>query len=175
MTVQLIRGRVRAAVLILSGMAALAGCAAPATAAAAKPQAAALTADVAGKVAASLPVVVNCAAHAQTRPGQYILACGNGGAYLARLNWASWGPAAAFAEGISTINDCVPNCVAGHGHSFPVLVALWRAEPLPGHAGQRYFTQLTLIYTGSRSYHAGGKQYSLPATATYPLSASGGA
>jgi hypothetical protein len=43
-----------------------------------------------------------------------------------------------------------------YGHRLPVLVALWRAEPLPGHAGQRYFTRLTIIYTGNRSYRAGG-------------------
>ena len=42
-------------------------------------------------------------------------------------------------------------------------------------AGQHYFTRLTIIYTGSRSYRAGGKLYYLPATTTYPLSAYGGA
>ena len=52
---------------------------------------------------------------------------------------------------------------------------LWRPAPLAGHAGERYFTRLTIIYTGSRAYSAGGKQYHLPATATDPLSAYGGA
>jgi hypothetical protein len=65
--------------------------------------------------------------------------------------------------------------VAGHGHSFPALITLWRAEPLPGHHGQRYFTRLTLIYTGNRGYQADGKQYQLPQTVTYPLSQYGGA
>ena len=111
----------------------------------------------------------------RTRPGQYILACADGGAYLASLHWATWGSSAAFADGISTFNDCVPNCAAGHGHSFPVLVVLWRPAPLAGHVGERYFTRLTIIYTGSRTYSAGGKQYHLPATATDPLSAYGGA
>ena len=133
---------------------------------------AATTADV---VTATTPVVVDCAVHAQTRPGQYTLACAGGEAYLSGLRWASWGPSAAFADGTSTFNDCTPSCVAGHGPSFPVLVALWRAEPWPGHSGQRYFTRLTIIYTGNRTYHADGKQVQLPVTVTDPLSPFGGA
>ncbi len=65
--------------------------------------------------------------------------------------------------------------MAGHGHSFPVLVRLWRAEPLPGHHGERYFTRLTLTDTGSRSYRAGGQLHQMPESVTYPLSAYGGA
>src|SRR5262249_47545921 len=125
--------------------------------------------------ARSVPVVVDCAVDGRTRPGQYPLACASGGAHLRGPHWAHWEPAAAFADGTSTFDDCVPNCVAGHGHSFPVLVALWRAEAWPGHAGQRYFTRVTIIYTGSRSYRAGGTLHQLPATATYPLSPYGGA
>jgi hypothetical protein len=55
------------------------------------------------------------------------------------------------------------------------LAAAWRPESWPGHVGQRYFTRLTLIFTGNRRYRAGGKTYHLPKTATYPLSAAGGA
>ncbi len=164
-------GRARAAALCGIATIATAACAAPAsgtTAAAQRPMAAAVT-------AASVPVVMDCAVRGQTRPGQYNLACAGGGAYLSGLHWASWGPSAAFADGTSTVDDCVPNCVAGHGHSFPVLVALWRAEPRPGHAGQRYFTRLTVIYTGSRTYLAGGTLHQLPLTATDPLSPYGGA
>ena len=173
-TTQPARGRVRAAAIVLGGVAAIAtaGCAASAQAtAAARQQPLAVTAAAAG----SVPVVVDCAVHAQTRPGQYVLACGDGGAYLAGLRWATWGSSAAFADGISTFSDCVPNCVAGHGRSFPVLVALWRPEPRPDHAGERYFTRLTIIHTGSRAYSVGGNLYHLPVTATYPLSAYGGA
>jgi hypothetical protein len=173
MTTQPTRGRARAAAAALCGIAAIAtaACAAPAPhAMAAAPQP--VAADVA---AASVPVVVDCAVHGQTRPGQYNLACAGGGAYLSGLHWASWGPSAAFADGFSTINDCVPSCVAGHGHTFPVLVALWRAEPRPGHPGQRYFTRLTIIDTGSRTYRAGGTLHQLPVTATDPLSPYGGA
>jgi hypothetical protein len=174
MTIQSTRGRVRAAAIALGGITAIATAActasAPATAVA-RQQSMAVTAAA----AASVPVVVDCAVHAQTRPGQYILACADGGAYLAGLHWATWGSSSAFADGISTFDDCVSNCVAGRGHSFPVLVALWRPEARPGHPGERYFTRLTVIYTGSRSYSAGGTLYHLPVTVTDPLSQYGGA
>lgn len=172
MTTQLTRGRARGAALALCGIAAIAvtACAAPAPDTAAAPrQVAAVT------VAAGVPVVVDCGGHAQTRPGGYVLPCVSGGVELTGLHWASWGSSAAFAGGIITINDCVPSCVGGHGHSFPVLVALWRAEPWPGHAGERYFTRMTIIYTGSTTYSAGGKLYHLSATDTDPLSPYGGA
>ena len=169
MTTHPTRTRIKAVALALCGVAAIAAAASvPAAAAGQQAPAGAATS------AAGVPVVINCAMHGQTRPRQYILACGDGNFYLDKLNWAAWGSSSAFAEGINTFNDCVPFCAAGHFHSFPVLAALWRAEPRPGHMGQRYFTRLTLIYTGNRTYSAGGKLHRLPATATYPLSELGG-
>jgi len=165
-------GRARAAAILCGiGTVATAACTGQVsgTAAAARQPAAVAAA------AASDPVVLDCAVQGHTRPGRYDLACAGSGGYLSALHWASWGPAAAFADGFSTVNDCTPSCVGGHGHSFPVLVALWRAEPQPGHPGQRYFTRLTVIYTGSRTYSAGGTTHQLPPTATYPLSRYGGA
>jgi hypothetical protein len=137
----------------------------PATAAA-RPHAAAAT---------SATAVINCAGHAVTRPSQYVLACADGNFRLTHLHWAVWQSGKAFANGTSSINDCVPSCAVGKFHNFPVLVALWRVEPLPHHPGMRYFTRVTLIYTGSRSFKAGGKVTRLPQTQTEPLSAAGGA
>jgi hypothetical protein len=177
MTTQPIRSRTKGAAVTLCGVAALGGAAAIAIAACASPASATASAarQPAAATATAVPVVVDCAAHPQTRPGQYTLACADGNASLTGLRWASWGSTAAFAEGTSTFNDCTPSCVAGHGHSFPALITLWRTEPLPGHHSQRYFTRLTLIYTGNRAYQAGGKHYQLPQTVTYPLSQTGGA
>ena len=128
-----------------------------------------------GPAASGLPVVVSCTGRTQTRPTRYVLACADGNAYLTGLHWSSWGTSSAFGAGTDTFRVCIPSCTAGHLHNVAALAALWRAEPLPGHPGARYFTRLTVIYTGSRSYRAGGKTYHLPQTATYPLSASGGA
>jgi hypothetical protein len=169
MTAHPARRRARS-VAVLCGIAAIAAIGA----AALGPAAAAAPARP-SQPSSGAPVVVNCAGHVQIRPARYILACADGNAYLTGLHWAAWGSAAAFAAGTDTFRVCIPTCVAGHLHSFPALAALWRAEPLPAHPGQRYFTRLTIIYTGTRSYTAGGKTYRLRQTATYPLSPFGGA
>jgi hypothetical protein len=89
-----------------------------------------------GATATVTPVTVACGAQGQRRPGEYVLTCAGTGAQLTGLQWASWGPSSAFAAGHSVINDCVPSCAGGTGHAFPALVALWRAEPRPGHPGK---------------------------------------
>jgi hypothetical protein len=162
--------RVKAAVIGVCGIAAIGvtvGLASAAGAASGQPHL--------SRTAASVPVVVNCAVHAQTRPGTYTLACADGNAYVSKLQWASWGSSAAFATGTYAFNTCIPSCVAGNGASFPVLAVLWRAEPWSGHSGQRYFSRLTVILTGSTAYRVGGKTYHAPATQTFPLSSFGGA
>jgi len=158
------------------GAAAVVLCAAAAVAVAvatAGPAAAARPYDPA-RTAASVPVVVTCTGQAETSPSKYVLACADGNAYLARLRWASWGAAAAFASGKVTFLACVPSCVAGSWHSFSALLVLWRARPRPGHSGQQYFSRLTVIYTGTRSYRADGKTYHLRQSETYPLSPTSG-
>jgi hypothetical protein len=154
------RARVRAAGLALCGIAVLATTACSATASAAP-------AGPAGP-AATAPVVVNCPGQAQTRPGQYLLTC-TLGPVLTGLRWADWGSSSALASGTYAVDDCSPTCVGGHFHGFPVLVVLWDVKPRPGHAGERYFTEMTVIYTGSHSYRADGKLYRLPQTWTSAL------
>jgi hypothetical protein len=164
MTTKPVLGRVRVAVLALCGIAAVAGCAAPLSGAAAGVrQSTTLTAAVTDNV----PILVGCG-QAAVRPNDYYVSC-TPGVSLTKLQWASWNSTEAFAEGTMVLDTCVPNCVEGEGRSFSALVALWGAEPLPGHPGERYFTHLTLIYTGDRTYDVGGKSSSLPQTATYPL------
>jgi hypothetical protein len=125
--------------------------------------------------AASLPVVINCAMQHQIKPSSYILACADGSAGITKMRWAAWGGQAAFGSGTFSLRVCIPSCVAGKTVTFPILAALWRVKPLPGHRSVHYFTRLTLIFTGNRTYSAGGKTYHEPQTATDPLSALGGA
>jgi hypothetical protein len=167
------RDKVRAAVLAVASGAVIAT-AAVATlgpaAAAGRPSSHASAVTAVSR--SGLPIVVNCAGQDQTRPASYILACGDTRAYLTKLQWAAWGQTDAFGNGTFNFKACLPTCSL---HSFPVLVALWAAKPLPGHPGTRFFTSMTLIFTGNRRYTAGGKRFREPQTATYPLSPSGGA
>jgi hypothetical protein len=158
----------QAAALALCGIAviATAGCGAAASAASLGKQQTAVTSAV--------PVVIACINKTQVRPNSYILPCADGNAYLHSLSWTAWGSSSALASGTYTFNDCIPTCVSGHGKSFGVLAVLWDVQPWPGHAGVRYFTQLTIIFTGNRSYTAGGKTYQEPQALTTQLSQIGG-
>ncbi len=139
---------------------------------------AASAAPLAGKQQAAgtsgVPVVIGCINKTEIRPSEYILACGDGNAYLYHVNWFVWGSSSALASGTYIFNDCTPSCVDGHGHSFGVLAVLWDVQPWPGHAGVRYFTRLTIIFTGHRSYAAGGKTYQEPQSQTEQLFPIGG-
>lgn len=94
------------------------------------------------------PAVIDCLNRAQVRPSMFVLTCADGWDYLYRLHWVSWA-SAAFGSGIEWQKDCVPYCGANRKfYTWPVLVVLWRPEPLPHHPGMHYFTRLTEIYTG---------------------------
>jgi hypothetical protein len=41
---------------------------------------------------------------------------------------------------------------------YKILTVLWRPMPWPSHAGHRYFTRLTCIFTGKRPAHARAAQ-----------------
>jgi hypothetical protein len=172
MTAQPARRRVKAAALALAGIAVLAT---TAWAAAASAATSGRSAESAGRQSTASPVVVNCQQKTQVRPGSIILACADGNAYAGSLNWSAWGSSSALASGTYAFNDCTPNCLSGHGHKFAALVVLWGVRALPGHSGVRYFSEMTMVFTGNRSYTADGKKYQLSQTMTLPLSQFGGA
>lgn len=91
-------------------------------------------------------VLVDCAGHGLVRPRTFVLACADGNDYLARLRWARWG-ATSRGRGNDWVNSCVPDCVQGKFHRYPVRVRAWRARPRPDHASQRYLSRLTLTFT----------------------------
>jgi hypothetical protein len=116
-------------------------------------------------------VVINCLFKQQTRPSSFILTCADANDVLADLHWVNWGSTAAFAIGIEQINDCTPDCAAGKFINYPVLVDLWRPEPLPGHPGVPYFSRVTRVYTASRPplYFCNGTHTCYPQTSTFNL------
>ena len=117
-------------------------------------------------------VVVNCLFKPQTRPSSFILTCADANDVLAHLRWVSWRPGAAFATGVEQINNCTPNCAAGKFINYPVLVDLWRPEPLPGHPGVRYFSRVTRVYAANRPplyFCNGSRSTCYPQTSTFDL------
>ena len=108
-------------------------------------------------------VVVNCG-HGQVRPARYDIGCMASQEFLAQLRWTSW-RSVAFGGGVLKVNNCTPSCATGKYIKYPVLTVLWRARPWPHHAGHRYFSRLTMIFTGNRPAHVPVTQtMTLPST-----------
>jgi hypothetical protein len=94
----------------------------------------------------SRPVLVNCQNKATVKPKQFIITCADGNDFLTGLAWSNWGVTAS-GKGTEEINTCNPNCAAGKFRKFGADVKLSRPKARPHHAGQRYFTRMTLTYT----------------------------
>jgi hypothetical protein len=108
------------------------------------------------------PVIVDCLWKSHVRPGDFMLACGDGNSRLSTLHWSQWGADSAVASGVNVVNDCKPYCAAGKFHSYPVTVRLDHAQSWKKHPGVQHYTQMSLVYTDSRP--SGFRQ-----TVVYPL------
>ncbi|MEU6592419.1 hypothetical protein ABZ923_24860 [Streptomyces sp. NPDC046881] len=99
---------------------------------------------------AKQPVLVDCFWHRTVRPGDFILACGDGNSRLTGLHWSQWSPGGATAVGVNMVNDCKPYCAAGDFHAYPVSVRLEEARPWKKHPGVQHFTRMSLTYLKDR-------------------------
>jgi hypothetical protein len=167
MEIRITRLRITAVALALCGLAATAAVAGTAGSASASP-------TTSMTAASKVPVLIDCLRHGDVRPGGYVFTCADANSYLTGLHWATWTGRDAFATGTYAFNDCTPSCVQGHLHSFPALVLVWRPESWPGHHGGQYFSRMTTVLDGNRTYTAGGHVHTLPVTTTLTLSTSGG-
>jgi hypothetical protein len=118
-------------------------------------------------------VVLDCPGlPALVRPKTYILSCADGYVQLDKLSWTSWTPGLASATGTLVKNTCTPSCVAGHFHSYRVLVVFWGKAAVKNHPGQQCYTRMTLIYPGARPNGVGQTQtVSLPTSLPTPVGA----
>jgi hypothetical protein len=64
----------------------------------------------------------DCLGKPHVRPASVVLACGDGNFSVAKLAWTGWGQSFAAGRGTGSVNDCKPNCAAGHFHSYPVIL-----------------------------------------------------
>ncbi|MFE0098941.1 hypothetical protein [Streptomyces sp. NPDC059009] len=106
------------------------------------------------------PVLVDCLGHGQVRPGDHMLACGDGNNGLRGLRWADWTDRVAHGVGRQVANDCVPDCAEGHFHTFWVGVEAYRPVARKGKAP--HFSRLKVVYLDKRPEGSGPSQ-------TYPL------
>ncbi len=136
---------------LLAAVMAVAGCSASHPSRSAHPSASPARTPVATAPASQafvgLPRLYTCQAHSVVRPRSYVLACGDGNAWLDRLRWQTWTSARATGVGTFHGNDCSPDCASGHFHSSPASVVLSRPLSTPGGL---LFARLTTTFPGAR-------------------------
>jgi hypothetical protein len=94
------------------------------------------------------PVVFGCANNALVEPGSFVLTCADYGSQLLHLAWKDWTGQQATATGVHELHDCTPSCVESTKYSYyPAIITFWRPEAVPGHAGEEYFSRVTVRYT----------------------------
>ena len=64
----------------------------------------------------------DCLGKPRVKPASVLLACADGNFSVTKLAWTGWGQAFAAGRGTGSVNDCKPNCAAGHFHSYPVIL-----------------------------------------------------
>ncbi|MCK7624288.1 hypothetical protein MUU72_14455 [Streptomyces sp. RS10V-4] len=96
------------------------------------------------------PAVIDCTGIARVRPGNFILACGDGNNVLTSLRWSQWRSGAALGRGTDLVNDCRPYCAAGRFHGYPVRVRFDSPQRRAGHTGQWRYTRVILTYPANR-------------------------
>lgn len=128
-------------------------------------------AQSAGTEARTLPVLFDCLNHPVVKPSSYIFTCADDGSFLYYLKWTSWTSVRATAVGVHELNDCTPNCAEGKFRKYPAVITFWRPEALAGHPGEKYFTRVTVSYTGPRPpmYMSYGQLLKNPASWTEVL------
>jgi len=103
--------------------------------------------------AASPPKLAGCVpgSPSTVRPNKIIVACGDANFYFTNLVWSSWNGKQAVAKGITHLNDCNPNCAAGHFHTYPTTITLSR--PRSCSDGVRAYTRLGWLFQGTVPAH----------------------
>jgi hypothetical protein len=74
----------------------------------------------------------------QMRPSRITFAA-DGNHFVTQLRWRGWGNATTRATGIDHIDNCEPNCAAGHVYAVPAKVTLWRPGKKKGREVYRCF------------------------------------
>lgn len=99
-----------------------------------------------GAASSSQVVLVNCN-NGVVKPALFEPGCMPSSEFFSKLSWTSWA-SNAFGSGTFDINSCDPSCAGGKLLKFPVLVVAWKAQAWPHHANRKYFSRLTVIFTG---------------------------
>jgi hypothetical protein len=102
--------------------------------------------------ARTIAKVLSCIGLPELRPTNYVITCADANASWKMVRWSSWGGKDAVGRGYLYLNDCQPDCAAGHFHSYLSQVVLSEVRQTKHHG--------PLYSEGTFSYSVKGKHLS---------------
>jgi hypothetical protein len=112
--------------------------------------AAALTLAAAAGVAAAPGALPDCVGKLQVKPRSVVFTCADAGFGAQKLDWIAWGGKTAAAIGQASVNDCTPTCVAGHFHTFRIVLVVTGSQHCPG--GRTAYKTVTYGFLGNSPF-----------------------
>jgi hypothetical protein len=100
--------------------------------------------------AANPTVLPDCAGKPVAKPKSVVLACADAGVTAGSVTWTGWGTAKARGAGIASVNDCDPNCAAGHLRQYKIALVAAGTERCP--SGQTAYARVTYSWIGNTPY-----------------------
>lgn len=88
----------------------------------------------------------DCAGKLQVKPREVVFTCADAGFSAQKLAWIGWGGKTAAAVGEASVNDCSPTCVAGHFHSYRIVLVVSGSQRCPG--GRLAYKTVTYGFLG---------------------------
>jgi hypothetical protein len=95
----------------------------------------------------------DCNGKPVVKPASVILACADGGVVAGHVTWNGWGAAVAGGTGVASVNDCDPNCAAGHQHNYTIMLHAAGRQRCPN--GQTAYARVSYAWVGKTPYGAG--------------------
>ena len=101
-------------------------------------------------VAGSGAALPDCAGKPIIKPSNVVLTCADAGATASQIVWTGWGNTFTAGVGIASVNDCIPNCAAGHYHKYRIVLIADGQERCPN--GQIAYARVTYAWIGRSPY-----------------------
>jgi hypothetical protein len=92
----------------------------------------------------------DCLGHPQIKPKEVVFACADGNFYADHLTWIGWGGPRAVGLGTAHLNDCEPDCAAGHFHRYSTILILGGTQRCPN--GESAYRTVTWAFVGRSPY-----------------------
>jgi len=102
----------------------------------------------------------DCSGKPVVKPSSVVLACADAGVVADHLTWTGWGGTVALGTGLASVNDCDPNCAAGHLHNYKIVLHAAGRQRCP--SGQAAYARVSYTWLGKTPYGTGATTLQYP-------------